>query len=328
MRIRLLLSLCLLLVSFGASFTHGEAPARTTERLWPQSAFGTSRADASDGSGTNDKSRTGNRDALENRPEQDGDVPELILTLAVSDQPTGAVVILPGGGYHTHAIDHEGYQFADWFKSIGMTSAICTYRHRGKGNEGKGYGHPYPMLDAQRAIQTLRAKSKEWNIDPNRIGVIGFSAGGHLCSTVSTHFAEGDPTSTDPIARVSSRPDFAILCYPVIVFDQTHTHRGSMRNLLGENPDPVLVESLSNERQVSERTPPTFLFHTAEDHVVPVQNSLLYYMACLQHGVEAELHVFPKGAHGVGLAKSLPGAVQWPELCHQWLQRQGVALPN
>ena len=255
---------------------------------------------------------------------QPGDQPELILTRVLSDQPTPAVVILPGGGYQTHAIDHEGYQFAEWFESLGITSAICTYRHRGKGNEGKGYGHPYPMLDAQRAIQTLRARSREWNIDPNRIGVIGFSAGGHLCSTVSTHFAEPDPNAKDVISRVSSRPDFAILCYPVIVFDRSHTHRGSQRNLLGENPDPELIESLSNERQVSSQTPPTFLFHTAEDEPVPAENSLLYYRACLEHGVPAELHVFPKGRHGLGLARDMPGAKQWPGLCHDWLERIGV----
>lgn len=253
----------------------------------------------------------------------DGDVPKLIITKVDSETPTAAVVILPGGGYNGHAMDHEGYQFAEWFKSLGVSSAICTYRLRGKGNDGKGYGHPVPMMDAQRAIQTLRAKASEFNIDPNRIGVIGFSAGGHLCSTVSTHFANADASSDDPVARVSSRPDFSILCYPVVAFGKPHTHKGSQQNLIGPNPSLELIESLSNERQVSKETPPTFLFHTAADKVVPVQNSVEYYLACIEHGVPAEMHLFPEGRHGVGLAKKFPGADQWPKLCENWLRRLG-----
>ena len=255
----------------------------------------------------------------------DGDVPQLIITRVKSASPTAGVVILPGGGYRGHAMGHEGYDFAKWFADRGISSAICNYRLRGKGNNGKGYGHPWPMVDAQRALQTLRARAGELNLDPKRIGVIGFSAGGHLCSTVSTKFAEPKPTDKDPIARVSSRPDFAILCYPVIGFDKPYTHKGSQRNLLGENPDPKLLASLSNETQVSKDTPPTFLFHTAEDKAVPVDNSLHYYLACQKHGVPAEMHIFPKGRHGLGLAPKTAGASQWPELCHQWLLRLGMA---
>jgi len=279
-----------------------EATSRTTELLWPDGAPGAGG-------------------------KKDGDLPELIFTRVASDLPTAAVVILPGGGYHGHAMGHEGYQFADWFAAMGIQSAICTYRLRGKGNEGKGYGHPRPMQDAQRAIQTLRARSKELNIDADRVGVIGFSAGGHLCSTVSTHFLVGKPAAKDPIARVSSRPDFSILCYPVIAFDQPYTHRGSQRNLLGANPDPKLSKSLSNERQVTSDTPPTFLFHTAEDKVVPVENSLQYYLALQRNGVLSELHIFPEGRHGVGLARQLQGASQWPGLCQNWLTRIGM-LPE
>ncbi|MEO1527195.1 MAG: alpha/beta hydrolase [Planctomycetota bacterium] len=244
----------------------------------------------------------------------DGDLPQLLVTRVESDEPTAAVVILPGGGYGGHAMGHEGYEFAEWFHELGVTSAICTYRLRGKGNGGQGYGHPAPMMDAQRAIQTLRANADSLNIDPQRIGVIGFSAGGHLASTVSTHFATPDPESEDPVSRVSSRPDFAILCYPVIAFDKPHTHRGSQRNLLGKNADPKLVVSLSNERQVTAETPPTFLFHTGEDKAVPAQNSVEYYLACLKHGVAAELHVFPKGRHGLGLAKNA-GALEHGLAC-------------
>lgn len=277
----------------------GQQPPSTTRPLWPDTPPGTTL----DG---------------------EGDRPQLIITQVESTSPTAALVILPGGGYGMHAIDHEGYQFAAWFHSLGVTSAICTYRMRGKGNAGEGYGHPYPMLDAQRAIQTLRADASQLNIDPNRIGVIGFSAGGHLCSTVSTHFAQVKPDSNDPIERVSSRPDFSILCYPVIAFGKPHTHQGSQRNLIGANPPADLVVNLSNERQVTAETPPTFLFHTAEDKVVPVEHSLEYFAACREHGVAAELHVFPHGRHGVGLARNLPGASAWPPLCAQWLRGLGV----
>ncbi|MEM9589314.1 MAG: alpha/beta hydrolase, partial [Planctomycetota bacterium] len=248
-----------------------------------------------------------------------GDVPELLITRAQSDQPTAGVVILPGGGYRGHAIGHEGHEIADWMKSLGITSGICTYRLGGKGNDGKGYRHPVPMIDAQRAIQTMRAGAKELGIDPKRIGVIGFSAGGHLASTVSTHFAVIDKSSPDPVNHVSSRPDFCILAYPVITLKQPHTHAGSRKNLLGQDPALELVNSLCNDQQVSSETPPTFLMHTAEDTVVPVQNSILYYQACLQHGVPVEMHLFQEGRHGVGLAKQFPGVSQWPELCQQWL---------
>lgn len=279
-----------------AAVVVAESPVKQTENLWTNGAPGSNGTEV-------------------------GDVPELILTRVESAKPTAGIVILPGGGYGGHAMDHEGHQFAQWFHSLGISSAICTYRLRGKGNQGNGYGHPHPMQDAQRAIQTMRARAEEWNLDPNRIGVIGFSAGGHLCSTVSTHFQDGDPAATDATARVSSRPDFAILCYPVIALDKPHTHKGSQRNLLGKDPDPALIELLSNERQVTERTPPTFLFHTLEDKAVPVQNAIDYFTACQKAGVEVEMHLFPKGRHGLGLAKDTPGASQWPQLCADWMRR-------
>ncbi len=299
MRADLHVMACVILAVTFVQATPAASPSAVTMPLWPSVPPGSTASD-------------------------EGDVPELILTRVESDSPTAAIVILPGGGYGGHAMDHEGYQFAEWFHSLGVTSAICTYRLRGKGNQGKGYGHPIPMQDAQRAIQTLRARAAEWNIDPDRIGAIGFSAGGHLCSTISTHFADVDSSSEDPVAAVSSRPDFSILCYPVIAFDKPYTHKGSQRNLIGENPDRKLVELLSNERQVSEHTPPTFLFHTAEDKAVPPENSVQYFLACQKNGVPAELHVFPKGRHGLGLAKDQAGASQWPALCEDWLRRLGV----
>jgi len=252
--------------------------------------------------------------------QESGDRPRLHLYRVESDSPTAAIVILPGGGYGGLASDHEGVQIANFFNKLGMTAAICFYRHRGEGNAGAGYGHPVPMLDASRAIRTLRANAKAWNIDPERIGVIGFSAGGHLASTVSTRFDDGDGDAADPIDRASSRPDFAILGYPVISLGAAHTHGGSQRNLLGPDPDPELLRSLSNENAVTPRTPPTFLFHTAEDTAVPAENSLVYASALARAGVPVELHLFPSGPHGIGLAADRPGAGVWPRLCAQWLR--------
>ncbi len=283
-----------------ASMALSESPGATTEPLWPGRGAGST--------GT-----------------ADGDVPQLIITRVDSDKPTAAVVILPGGGYHGHAMDHEGYQFAEWFRSLGLTSAICTYRLRGKGNDGKGYGHPIPMQDAQRAVQTLRARATELNIDPQRIGAIGFSAGGHLCSTISTHFADGDQSSEDPVTRVSSRPDFSILCYPVIAFDQKDHSQRKPTKLAWREPGPC-VDRAVVERAASdgENAADVSVPHGRRHSAVPVENSVQYFAACKKNGVPAELHVFPKGRHGLGLAKDTPGASQWPELCERWLRSIGV----
>jgi acetyl esterase/lipase len=245
------------------------------------------------------------------------DQPHLMLYRVAETDPTAAVVILPGGGYGHLALGHEGEEIAAYFNQLGITAAICIYRHRGAGNAGSGYGHPVPLLDASRA-------ALDWNIDPERIGIIGFSAGGHLASTVSTHFDLGQRASPDPVERVSSRPDFAILAYPVISLDQPHTHRGSQRNLLGEHPDEQLLHSLSTENSVTDQTPPSFLFHTAEDQAVPAENSLKYFSALLRHGVPAELHVFQSGRHGIGLAGQHGDASAWPQLCAQWLKSHRV----
>lgn len=248
--------------------------------------------------------------------EEPKDVPTAIVYLSNAKQPTGALVILPGGGYGGLAMDHEGHQMARWANELGMSAFICNYRHR-----GKGYGHPHPLLDAQRLVRTVRARASEWHVDPQRIGIIGFSAGGHLGSTVLTHFDAGMADAKDSIDRVSSRPDFGILCYPVIDFDDSYTHKGSLKNLLGDNPDPALVKSLCNSTQVTKDTPPTFLWHTAEDKAVPIENSLRFYSALASQGVQAELHCFALGRHGLGLAADTPGASQWPALCRDWLKR-------
>ena len=245
---------------------------------------------------------------------EEKDIPKTIVYDIDSTEPAPVLVILPGGGYGGLAMDHEGHQIARWANQMGMSAFICDYRHR-----GKKYGHPHPLLDAQRLIRMVRSQKEKWNIDPTRVGIIGFSAGGHLCSTVLTHFDEGNAQATDPIDRESSRPDFGILCYPVIDFDQPYTHKGSQRNLIGDDAPKELVQSLSNSTQVTKQTPPTFLWHTAEDTVVPIENSLRFYSALSANGVLSELHCFPSGRHGLGLAAKFPGANQWPELCKQWL---------
>ncbi|GAB5406465.1 MAG: alpha/beta hydrolase [Aureliella sp.] len=248
----------------------------------------------------------------------DDDTPTITMYLPESDKPTAALVIFPGGGYGHLAIGHEGHEIAQWANSVSMAGIIVSYRHR-----KRGYAHPAPMLDAQRAIRTVRARAEEWNIDPTKVGVIGFSAGGHLATTVLTHFDSGK-TDGDAIDQQSCRPDFGIVSYAVIAFDEPFTHRGSQRNLLGKDASPELVESLSNEKQVTKETPPCFVWHTAEDKVVPAENSLRFYSALTKVGSPSELHVFPRGRHGIGLAKDFPGANAWPNLARDWLVRRGM----
>ncbi len=251
-------------------------------------------------------------------PGQDGmgekDVP-LVRIYPAGENATGtAVVILPGGGYGGLAMDHEGHQIAKWWSRLGVTGAVVTYRH------GPKYQHPAPLQDAQRAIRYLRAYAKELKIDPQRVGVMGFSAGGHLASTVSTHFDAGNSDSQDLVAQQSSRPDFAVLCYPVISMMDPFVHKGSRRNLLGANPSEELIENLSNHLQVTKETPPTFIFHTAEDQAVPVGNAIVYYQALVEHGVDAELHIYQKGRHGVGLAPNDPVLKSWPDRLADWVR--------
>jgi len=253
--------------------------------------------------------------------EEAKDKPTLIVYQADAEKANGAAVIIcPGGGYGHLAMDHEGHQVAAWFNSFGVTAFICDYRHR-----GKGYGHPAPLQDAQRAIRTARARSKEFGIDATRIGILGFSAGGHLTSTAATHFDAGQAESDDPIERVSCRPDFAVLCYPVILLDHPRGHKGSQRNLLGDSPDPKLLKEFSNEQQVTKDTPPVFLWHTSEDKGVPPENSVEFYLACIKAGVPATLHIFDKGRHGMGLVPDEKlGAHAWPKLCAAWMKERGI----
>lgn len=252
----------------------------------------------------------------------EADKPSLTAYLPPAARATGtAVVVCPGGGYTHLAMDHEGDQIARWLNSFGVAAFVLQYRIAPR------YHHPAPLQDAQRAIRTVRARAGAWGVTPDRIGIWGFSAGGHLASTAGTHFDTGDAAASDPIDRQSSRPDFLILAYPVISFTAEYTHRGSLRNLLGENPDLKLVESLSNERQVTAQTPPTFLFHTNEDAGVPSENSVLFYLALRKNKVPAELHIFERGPHGVGLAPLDQVLSSWSGRLRDWFQTRGLLTP-
>jgi acetyl esterase/lipase len=250
----------------------------------------------------------------------DKDVPTLTVFLPAPEKATGAaIVICPGGGYGMLA-GHEGKDYAEWLNENGVAGFVLKYRLG-----SAGYRHPVMLQDVSRAIRTVRARAGEWNIDPKRIGVMGSSAGGHLASTVVTHFDSGKPEAEDPIERQSSRPDLGILCYAVITLGQ-FTHQGSKNNLLGADPSAELVRELSNELQVTKNTPPCFVWHTFDDGAVPVENSLQFAAALRSAGVPFDLHVYQKGAHGIGLgtresdpAKRHP----WAADCLFWLKAQG-----
>jgi len=251
--------------------------------------------------------------------ETDADKPSITVYLPDAKIATGAaVVVCPGGGYGFLASGHEGKEPAEFLTKLGVAAFVLQYRIAPR------YHHPAPLQDAQRALRTVRSRAKEWNVDPKKIGIWGFSAGGHLASTAATHFDDGKADADDPVEKVSSRPDFAILCYPVITFEDPYCHKGSRENLIGKNPDPKLLESLCNEKQVTEKTPPTFLFHTNQDTGVPPENSILFYMALRKAKVPAELHIYEEGMHGVGLAPKDPVLSTWPDRLAAWLKVRGL----
>lgn len=250
----------------------------------------------------------------------DHDKPTVTIYPAPAETATGAaIVVCPGGGYGNLALGHEGRDIAEWMNDLGVTAFVLKYRHN-----GVGYQHPAPSDDAKRAIRFARSSAQRYQLDTNRIGIIGFSAGGHLASTIGTNFDGGDKQSDDTIERHSSRPDFMILVYPVISLTTEYTHQGSKNNLLGKNPDTKLVESLSNEKQVTSETPPAFLIHAGGDAAVPPENSVLFYQALRKAKVPAELHIYEKGGHGFGLAPRDPVLSSWPKRCEDWLKGRGV----
>jgi acetyl esterase/lipase len=268
----------------------GDAALPRTIELWPNGAPG----------------------ALGSEP---ADRPTLTIYLPDATQASGTgIVICPGGGYGRVTMDYEGHQVARLLTSQGISSFILKYRL------GPRYRHPAMLQDVLQAIRLVRAQARAYGVRPDRIGVLGFSAGGHLASSAATLFDA--PEAQGPAgAPMNARPDFAVLAYPVIVMgDPAVTHKGSQANLLGPNAAPALIERLSTDRQVSPRTPPTFLFHTTEDASVPPENSVRFYLALRRAGVPAELHIYEKGAHGVALAPNDPVLRTWAERLFAWMR--------
>ena len=253
------------------------------------------------------------------RGKEPHDIPTLTAYLAeTTPHPAPAIVICPGGGYGGLA-PHEGRDYALFLNQHGIRCFVLKYRLG-----SHGYRHPVMLQDAARAVRLVRSKAVAWNIDPTRVGIMGSSAGGHLASTLLTHFDAGQSNATDPVDRESSRPDLGILCYPVITMGP-NTHEGSKQNLLGRQPSPKWVDELSNEKQVSAETPPCFLFHTWEDPGVKLENALEFASALRRHGVPFDLHVYEKGRHGIGLGDKPPfdNAHPWSADLVFWLKTRG-----
>ncbi len=242
---------------------------------------------------------------------------KLYPTKGTPDHTRAAVVVCPGGGYGGLATDHEGHQIAEWFNGQGVSAFVLQYR---LGSQGHHY--PTELADVQRGIRWVRAHAGDYDLDPSRLAVMGFSAGGHLASMAATLFDEKAYEATDAIDEVSARPDFAILCYPVISFDPAITHSGSRKNLLGpeKNEDEALAKKLSSENNVTENTPPTFLFQTDADTAVPAENATRFYLALREKKVPAEFHVYQNGPHGVGLNLGDPVLGTWSGLLRNWLR--------
>lgn len=253
--------------------------------------------------------------------------PTITYYPASKELSTGqAIIICPGGGYFIEAMNIEGTDVAEWLNSIGVSAFVLKYRLPKSKNVVVGY--KAPLQDLQRAVRLVRSNSEAYGISPNSIGVMGFSAGGHLAATGTTRFDSGDSLAIDPVGKYSCRPDFSILLYPVITFKEPFAHIGSRDNLLGEYRTSKLQDYFSNELHVNKNTPPTLLFHCSDDSAVPVQNSLLFYEALLNNGIDTELHIYNRGGHGFGLGKPESNVITWKNLCANWLLKQGKKIKS
>nr|PZN51147.1 MAG: alpha/beta hydrolase [Bacteroidota bacterium] len=303
----------LLLIVLMTNIVHGQD---LTLKLWPEGIPGSKKS-------PNYSEVTQFTDQNKPRVSRVTD-PELLVYFAPKETATGAaVVICPGGGYGVLAIDHEGYDIAKWLNSMGIAGIILKYRlPSDEIMNDKSIG---PLQDVQEAIRTVRRNAAQWSLSPNKIGVMGFSAGGHLAGTASTLYREKVYTPKDD---VSARPDFSILIYGVLSMQDGITHEGSQRNLLGQNASQEMKDKFSNELRVDASSPPAFLVHSADDTAVPVANSILYYQALTRAGVPGELHIYESGGHGYGLAPNGSSESLWPEACRAWLVGRQLAMGN
>lgn len=242
-----------------------------------------------------------------------------LLAYLPEERNGAAVVICPGGGYGSLSMQKEGVEVAQWMNQRGVSAMVLRYRCGGGQNQ-----QPAPLRDVQRAVRLVRSRAEQWNLDPTQVGVLGFSAGGHLASSAATKFDSGQPDAEEPLERFSSRPDFAVLVYPVISMREGVTHGGSRRNLLGEDPSDELLGQWSTDEQVTRETPPTFLVHASDDAAVPVQNALRFYEALIDHDVPAEMHIYENGGHGFGMLRGDRPADLWPTLLEPWLRARGL----
>jgi acetyl esterase/lipase len=287
------------LIASSLGLAAGPSRAGVVEPLWPQGAPGAKGTTAAD-------------------------TPTVETFLPAAGKANGAaVVICPGGGYGGHAYLKEGTAVAQWMNTLGVAAFVLKYRL------GPTYRHPIEMGDAQRALRWVRSNAARFAVDTTRVGILGFSAGGHLAATASTHYDNGNPSASDPVDRHPCRPAFSILIYPVITMDLTFTHMGSRNNLLGPSPSQALVDDLSNEKQVTAKTPPAFLVHTRDDNVVPVKNAQVYVDSCKKKGVPVEYREYANGPHGFGLADgkntapNLPAVATWTGYAAQWMEASG-----
>ncbi len=288
-----------------ASITFQLAIAQNVIKLWPNGA-------------------PGNNECLQSEEIFNGKMvrfvsdPTLTVYLPEKEKNTGAaIVICPGGGYAIEAMDHEGYAYAEYLQSKGIAGIVLKYR--------LPYGHyDIALNDAQQAIRTVRFNATDWGIDPDKIGISGFSAGGHLAATASTHFDKGKVDSTNPVEKVSCRPDFSVLVYPVVTFNELWGHMGSRENLMGKNHDLKLIRYFSNELQVTAETPPAFLILADDDSAVSPRNSIEYYSALNEKGIPSELHIFREGGHGFGMNKTGKPRDQWPLMLIDWMNAQKI----
>jgi acetyl esterase/lipase len=251
--------------------------------------------------------------------------PEIEVYLPSARNATGdAVIICPGGGYWVLAYDWEGTDIAKYLNSKGIAGIVLKYRLPTSASNIEP--RLSPLLDAQRAMRLVRYNAESWKIDPSRVGIMGFSAGGHLASTLSTHFDQGAPDAKDPVDRLSCRPDFSVLVYPVITFIADYQHSGSKEALLGKNPDPELLKYYSNELQVTPQTPPAILIHSSDDQGVPVENSISYFEALRKNNVPASMLIYPYGGHGFALATGRGYLSTWPDRVVEWIN--GLKTPR